>query len=134
MRDLEQARLMVAMANKEVKALTGMMDEAVFATEIFGFHAQQAVEKTLKAWLALTGVEYPRPHDLQALFDMLAEGPQHIPPSFRRLEFLTDFAVQFRYTAFEDLSLDLDRGTVTRQAAALIDHLARLIEGTEAAP
>jgi len=30
-----------------------------FADEIFGFHAQQAVEKGLKAWICLHGIEYP---------------------------------------------------------------------------
>ena len=29
-----------------------MGDVIVFADEIFGFHAQQAIEKSLKAWLA----------------------------------------------------------------------------------
>ena len=31
---------------------------------IFGFHAQQTVEKIFKAWLCLNGKEYPFTHDL----------------------------------------------------------------------
>ena len=47
MSDLKQARETLGMARKDLKALKGMMDTDVFAEEIFGFHAQQAVEKSL---------------------------------------------------------------------------------------
>ena len=36
-----------------------MRDVDIFADEIFGFHAQQAAEKLLKAWLALLGEVTP---------------------------------------------------------------------------
>jgi HEPN domain-containing protein len=39
-----------------------------------GFHAQQAVEKALKAVLALKGVEFPYSHDLDALIATGASG------------------------------------------------------------
>lgn len=50
---------MLRMAHKDFSALTDMLDNAVFADEIFGFHAQQAVEKALKAWLCAHGIAYP---------------------------------------------------------------------------
>lgn len=40
MADLEQARAMLRMAHKDFNALTGMLDHALFADEIFGFHVQ----------------------------------------------------------------------------------------------
>jgi HEPN domain-containing protein len=49
MSDLDHARLMLNMAGKDLKALQNMLDMNAFANEIFGFHAQQAVEKALKA-------------------------------------------------------------------------------------
>ncbi len=45
MSDIKQARMLVRMARKDLSALKGMMDASVFDDEIFGFHAQQAVEK-----------------------------------------------------------------------------------------
>jgi HEPN domain-containing protein len=48
-----------------------MTDPGVFADEVFGFHAQQAIEKTLKAWIALLGQEYPFVHDVDALLNRL---------------------------------------------------------------
>lgn len=38
MADFEHARAMLRMAHKDFNALTGMLDDALFADEIFGFH------------------------------------------------------------------------------------------------
>jgi len=51
MPDLEHANSLLRMAHKDFNALLGMLGNDLFADEIFGFHVQQAVEKTLKAWL-----------------------------------------------------------------------------------
>ena len=64
MSDLKQARVLLMSAKRDISALHGMADASVFADEIFGFHAQQAAEKLLKAWLALLGETYPTIHDL----------------------------------------------------------------------
>ena len=39
--------------------------------EVFGFHIQQAAEKSLKAWLALLGEVYPLTHNLELFLDRL---------------------------------------------------------------
>jgi len=105
MSDLEFARLMLSMAQKDLRAIQGMADPDVFADEVYGFHAQQAVEKALKAWLSLVGLEYPRIHDLGELLELLLDQEQSIPSQFIALTDLTDFAVQFRYESFEDLEV-----------------------------
>jgi len=61
-----------------------------------GFHLQQAVEKSLKAWLALKGVDYPRTHDLSLLLGLLEDQGERIESFWSLLE-LNSFAVQFRY-------------------------------------
>jgi HEPN domain-containing protein len=63
----EEAYLLLTAASRDLRALQGMTDPGVFADEIFGFHAQQAAEKALKAWLSALDVEYPRTHDLTML-------------------------------------------------------------------
>ncbi len=45
MSDLKQAQTMIRMAHKDLKALKGMMNTEIFEEEIFGFHAQQAIDK-----------------------------------------------------------------------------------------
>ena len=67
MSDLKCARILVEAADKDVAALH-LWATAAFADEIF-LHAQQAAEKSFKAWLALLGETYPLTHDLQRLLD-----------------------------------------------------------------
>lgn len=131
MRDPEHARIMLAMARKDLKALKGMEDPETFASEIFGFHAEQAVQKALKGWLSLAGVAYPKIHDLEELLRLLEDHQQTIPPDFRGLVDLADFAVQFRYDSFEDLGHDLDRQKVRDQVAKLVDHVEALLREAE---
>jgi HEPN domain-containing protein len=58
MSDRDHACLIFEMAKKDLSALEGMLNKQNFADEIFGFHAQQAIEKCLKAWIALLGSNY----------------------------------------------------------------------------
>ena len=127
MSGVEHAREMVILAQRDLKALQGMLDADTFADEIFGFHAQQAVEKALKAWLTLVGVEYPRTHDLEELLELLEEHAEPILEAFYDLVDLTDFAVQFRYRIFEDAEGRLNRGAMIRQVSNLVVHVERLV-------
>ena len=79
MSDLEQARALIEAAERDLSALRGMGDVGVFADEIFGFHVQQAVEKSFKAWLALLGEVYPLTHDLGDLLTLLISARQKTP-------------------------------------------------------
>ena len=104
--DEEPARMM-RLAQRDVRAVRGMVDDAVaFSDEIFGFHAQQAVEKSAKAWLGGLGIEYPKTHDLDLLFELLQENGATIPAEYEDLRDLVDFSVQYRYEAFDEWPLD----------------------------
>lgn len=128
MSDLEHAKMILAAARRDLLALSGMPDQQQFADEIFGFHAQQAVEKALKSWLSLRGIEYPRTHDLEVLFDLLAENGERLPQNLQIPFDLTDFAVQFRYEAYDDMSGELDRIQIARCVSELVDHVSGLLE------
>jgi HEPN domain-containing protein len=62
-----------------------------------GFHAQQAVEKTLKALLCASDLDYPRTHDLESLACRLDGSPFALPFAPARLRPLTPYAVDLRY-------------------------------------
>ena len=129
MGDREEAARLVAAARNDVRALAGMADPGTFAEEIFGFHAQQAAEKALKARLALAGVEYPRTHDLSLLLSLLEECGAPVPGSASLVEY-NPYAVQFRYGgAFSDMGAPLDRPAVVRQMVDLVDSTERLVGG-----
>ena len=133
MSGVEHARQMVILAQRDLKALQGMLDADTFADEIFGFHAQQAVEKALKAWLTIVGVEYPRTHDLEELLDLLEEHEEPIIEAFYDLVDLTDFAVQFRYRIFEDDEGRLNRSVMIQQVDNLVVHVERIVREAEQA-
>lgn len=64
---------MLKMAGKDLRALHAMLDPETFDEEIFGFHAQQAVEKSLKAWITALGKEHNYKHDLRPLLIKLQD-------------------------------------------------------------
>lgn len=103
----EESTRLIHLARRDLRAVQGMLHhEDSFPDEIFGFHAQQAVEKASKAWLAGRGIEYPKTHDLDLLFDMISDHNPGFLGDFDVLRDLVDFSVQYRYEAFDDLPLD----------------------------
>lgn len=67
---------------------------------IFGFHAQQAVEKLLKALLSVHAVRFQQTHDLHELLTLLEIAGENFPTDLLRVDELTPFAVQWRYDFF----------------------------------
>ena len=65
-------------------------------TDTVCFHAQQCVEKYLKALLVLRGTEFPRTHHISVLLALL---PASLRPDLtpEEQERLTDYAVSTRY-------------------------------------
>ncbi len=119
----EEALLLLSAAHRDLRALRGMFDAHVFVDEIFGFHAQQAVEKALKAWLAFFDVQYPRTHDLTLLLSLLEANGQDVN-GFQDLVELNPYAVQYRYEAFDEMSGSIDRDTIVRR----VDELMSLVD------
>jgi HEPN domain-containing protein len=60
------------------------------------FHAQQCVEKYLKALLTYLSIDFPKIHDIGDLTDFL---PSHLRPPLSEVEQerLTDYAIEARY-------------------------------------
>ncbi len=94
---VEHARSLLARARDDlfvVRSLRGLRDAPVW---VLGFHAQQAVEKLLKAVLTHAGVEYPRTHNLVMLTELLDGTPHAKPGDSDQFDRLVPFAVFFRY-------------------------------------
>ena len=130
MSDPKQARVLLEAAERDISALRGMGDVAVFADEIFGFHVQQAAEKLFKAWLALLGETYPLTHDLSELLELL-ETRESDADRFDGLIDYTPYAVQFRYGADDAEAGSLDRDEVLGQAEALLEEVRRRLTSEE---
>jgi len=120
------AEELLTVAKTDLRAASAMRDGLVFPDEIFGFHAQQAVEKALKAWLSLLDLEYRRIHDLDELYELIAETGAPINASFRSLAELTPFAVQFRYDTSTLSQGELNRADLVSRITGLVDHIETL--------
>lgn len=130
-RDINHCLMLLSLSQKDIKALKGMKDKDIFEEEIFGFHAQQAVEKMLKAWLSLIGIEYPKIHDLEEIIRLLNQHGESIPERFKTLIDLSDFAVQFRYESFEDMGNELDRKEIIKSVSDLFNYIQGLMNEPE---
>ena len=65
--------------------------------EATAFHAQQAVEKYLKAFLTWYQVEFPKTHDIKRLLELAGERDQSLAKVLSEAAELTIYAVQYRY-------------------------------------
>jgi HEPN domain-containing protein len=115
------AKMLLMMAEKDYTTLYKMADDFEFADEVFGFHAQQAAEKAAKAMLAGIGITFDKTHDLELLFDTLVKNGCIAPGEFSALIDLTDFAVQYRYQAFDELASGIDRMAITAEIRKFLD-------------
>ena len=107
-----------------------MSDPAFFSDEIVGFHAQQAAEKLLKAWLALLCLTFPLTHDLGALLDMLG-GSEPAAEKFRGFVALNPFAIQFRYEAVGEEMEPLDRDNLVKELRLLNERVQAVLQDRE---
>ena len=93
------ARQRLAKANSDLTASRRLLDVGG-PYDAVCFHAQQAAEKALKAWLAVADAPIPRTHNLEDLqAQCLALPPMAVASGFEALELsdLTPFAVAARY-------------------------------------
>jgi HEPN domain-containing protein len=77
------------------------------------FHAQQAVEKCLKAVLVWYQVEFPKTHDIGRLMDLLKTVDSGLADRVREASALTPYAVEARYPS------DLPEPTLAEAREAL---------------
>jgi HEPN domain-containing protein len=96
------------------------------------FHAQQAVEKYLKAALAWKGVDFPRTHDVDFL---LAECRKVVGGELDHIDLksLTDFGVSVRYPDdfyVPNLSEATYYAQVAREIQAVISRLIQFPPGS----
>ena len=127
MTDIKHADAMMRMAHRDMTALHGMLDDAIFADEIFGFHVQQAVEKGLKAWMCALGLTYPFTHHINRLL-VLLKGAGVEVEAFWWTDQFTLYAHQARYEEghlAEDAPLE--REQILRDVDSVLTHTQKAI-------
>lgn len=126
-RDL--AKQLLQRASDDEAAAKAMVPVKSVTDLIVGMLAQQAVEKSIKAVLAATGVDFPFIHDIGGLSILSDENGRPLPEDLRDAGKLTAYASTLRYDA-EDPKV-VDRETAQRWATSAVAWARAQIEGAE---
>lgn len=114
-----EAAVLARKAEGDAKAMRLLAPNQEISDEIIGFHAQQAVEKWLKAVLGSRGIEFEYTHDLRRLIGEVAASVGEFPFDTPEVVALTEHAVPLRYDEILDTE-PLDRQAVV----SLVEEVA----------
>lgn len=114
------AALLSRKASDDATAVREFAENPDISDEIIGFHAQQAIEKWLKALMASRGLVQQRTHDIDQLCRELEADGVQLPLPRPRLAELTIFAVPLRYEQLLDTE-PLDR----QDTVALVEEVGK---------
>jgi HEPN domain-containing protein len=108
-----EVRAWLSKAGKDLAAAAyELQADPPFADDIV-FHAQQAAEKSLKAFLSWHRVPFRKTHNLIELGEACCQIDQSLDPLLRRAAPLTEYAWKFRYPG------DPEEATAEEAAGAL---------------
>jgi HEPN domain-containing protein len=116
--ELEVALVLLDKALQDLVVVQKGMTDTDISDEIIGFHAQQAMEKSLKAVLSHQMIDYPRTHNLRLLIDFCRNNDIQVPSEFLQVDIFNRFAVQWRY----DLFASTTETTLGRETAYDLAH------------
>lgn len=111
--------MLLRKAAEDQAGVRALLDHLDVSDTLIGFHAQQAVEKLIKAVLAHRGVRYPFTHDIALLIDLAREASIELKFPINEAIDLTGWGAIFRYSDEIDEPLD-------RAAAAELIEAVRL--------
>lgn len=94
--------------------------------EIIGFHAQQAVEKTMKAALVMHGRRPPRTHVLSELLARLLAAGVSLTDLTADCRLLEPFAVEVRYPGAASIPTDAEGRALVEAARRIVAELRAL--------
>jgi len=92
------------------------------------FHAQQAAEKFLKAFLVRHQIAFPKTHRIQELLELAAEAERGLKTELGSAAMLTPFGIEFRYPgeAIADARTARD---ALREAKRVRDAILQQLQG-----
>jgi HEPN domain-containing protein len=94
----EVIKLWLAKAESDLKTAQILIKDKDPPTDSICFHAQQAVEKLLKAYLTYFDIKVPKTHDIATLLKLCLEVDKDFKElDLEKLEELTFYAVEVRY-------------------------------------
>lgn len=109
MTPLELAREFIKKGQEDELACRHLADASDVGDAPFGLHAQQAIEKYLKAILAINQERPEHTHDLESLAAQCEDGGHRLPSELTGVFALTPFASELRYPFAKTPPIDRTR-------------------------
>lgn len=94
---LEVAGVLLERAESDLRAAESLASDPAMGDDVIGFHAQQAVEKSLKVGLVANGIDFPKTHDLDFLLSLATKSGLEITDELTATRWLSPWAAEFRY-------------------------------------
>jgi HEPN domain-containing protein len=113
----EYAQVLLHRAESDLRACRALAKDPTMEDDVVGFHAQQAVEKSLKVALLLAAVPFPRTHDLDFLLARAEGHGVEVPAQIEESDWLSPWAAQLRY---DEVAAGLDREKALEVADAAV--------------
>jgi HEPN domain-containing protein len=123
--DPELPESWLAFARSDLAMARIPRDEDMFL-ESLCFHAQQAVEKSIKAVLVFRKLRVPKIHSIEALIDFLPSDIQRTPDLIASAT-LSEYASNTRYPGFEELVTEEEYHEAVRLAESVVKWAEDLI-------
>lgn len=125
----ELVRNWLAMAEEDFRVAEHLHSEQTPYLRAIGFHAQQAAEKFLKAYLVYHQIEFPKTHDLGELLDLLGSTDAPLAEHLREVITLNPYGVETRYPSdFPDMTLE-DAKAAVKLAGEVRDTINNALKG-----
>ena len=108
-------------AARDLEAARVLLQSGLEDYENVGFHAQQAAEKYIKAFLVRHQVEFPKVHYLDRLRIQVGQVDQDLANRLILADALTPYGVEFRYPS--------DLGVVSQEQGEEALRVAEQVQG-----
>lgn len=111
-------------ADGDLRAAERLIEEPHVGDDHFpaAFHAQQAAEKYLKAFLVRYQIPFPKTHDIGRILDLTSQVDPVLSGELDAAPTLTPFGVEFRYPLDELVSL-----VEARQAVGIAEQVRAIV-------
>lgn len=129
--EFEVADLFLRKAASDLAAARALAVDPDQHDDVVGFHAQQTVEKSLKAVMVLRGLEIPLTHNVALLTRLLDVGEEKPPDEVKEARSLNPWAVAMRY---DELEAELDREAALRIASAALGWAQTQVDAAREPP
>ena len=93
---------------------------------LIAYHAQQSVEKYLKAYLVFFGVDFPYTHNLMRLLELCPE-KEDWSENLEKVEKLIPYAVSTRYPGFDDVVTEKEAKEAVLIAKSVNEIIRRIL-------